>query len=186
MDKIKPRWFQRNLQTALRVMPVSVLTGARQTGKTTPTRAIEPARAYFTLDDVGVLDQAERDPDSLLATRPAILDEVQRAPHGQEELWSITTRMLGTCWRARGRAPKSRLLSKLLPVRRSDAHNRCQRIDLPISTGLRVFRSISGCPLQFPFRSFASSRALGLSAQVLSGRIGTFRKYQPSVRPHGR
>ena len=36
--------------------------------------------AYFTLDDVGVLDQAERDPDSLLATRPVILDEVQRAP----------------------------------------------------------------------------------------------------------
>jgi hypothetical protein len=29
---------------------------------------------------VGVLDQAERNPDSLLATRPVILDEVQRAP----------------------------------------------------------------------------------------------------------
>jgi predicted AAA+ superfamily ATPase len=80
MDKIRPRWFRRNLQTALRVLPVSVLTGARQTGKTTLTRAIEPGRAYFTLDDVGVLDQAERNPDSLLATRPVILDEVQRAP----------------------------------------------------------------------------------------------------------
>ena len=80
MDRIKPRWFRRNFQTALRVLPVTVLTGARQTGKTTLTQAIEPARAYFTLDDVGVLDQAERDPDSLLATRPVILDEVQRAP----------------------------------------------------------------------------------------------------------
>lgn len=80
MEKIKPRWFRRNLQTALRVLPVSVLTGARQTGKTTLTRAIEPTWAYFTLDDVGVLDQAERNPDSLLATRPVILDEVQRAP----------------------------------------------------------------------------------------------------------
>jgi uncharacterized protein len=80
MEKIRPRWFRRNLQTALRVLPVTVLTGARQTGKTTLTRAIEPARAYFTLDDVGVLDQAERNPDSLLATRPVILDEVQRAP----------------------------------------------------------------------------------------------------------
>jgi hypothetical protein len=29
---------------------------------------------------VGVLDQAERNPDSLLGTRPVILDEVQRAP----------------------------------------------------------------------------------------------------------
>jgi uncharacterized protein len=80
MEKIRPRWFRRNLQTALRVLPVSVLTGARQTGKTTLTRAIEPTWAYFTLDDVGVLDQAERNPDSLLATRPVILDEVQRAP----------------------------------------------------------------------------------------------------------
>src|SRR5882724_7860544 len=80
MGEIKPRWFRRNLQTALRVLPVTVLTGARQTGKTTLTQAIEPARAYFTLDDVGVLDQAERNPDSLLATRPVILDEVQRAP----------------------------------------------------------------------------------------------------------
>jgi predicted AAA+ superfamily ATPase len=80
MEKIRPRWFRRNIQTALRVLPVTVLTGARKTGKTTITRAIEPARAYFTLDDVGVLDQAERNPDSLLATRPVILDEVQRAP----------------------------------------------------------------------------------------------------------
>jgi len=80
MDSIKPRWFQRNLQAALRVLPVSVLTGARQTGKTTLTRALMPARSYFTLDDVGVLDQVERNPDSLLATRPVILDEVQRDP----------------------------------------------------------------------------------------------------------
>ena len=80
MDRIKPRWFSSNIQAALRVLPVTVLTGARQTGKTTLTRAIEPARTYFTLDDVGILDQAERNPDSLLSTRPVILDEVQRAP----------------------------------------------------------------------------------------------------------
>jgi predicted AAA+ superfamily ATPase len=80
MDKIKPRWFQGNLKSALRVLPVAVLTGARQTGKTTLTQMIEPARAYFTLDDLGVLDQAEHNPDALLLTRPIILDEVQRAP----------------------------------------------------------------------------------------------------------
>lgn len=80
MEGIKPRWFRNNLQSALRILPVAVLTGARQTGKTTLTQLIDPARVYFTLDDVGVLDQAERNPDSLLATRPVILDEVQRAP----------------------------------------------------------------------------------------------------------
>jgi uncharacterized protein len=80
MDRIKPRWFSSNIQSALRVMPVTVLTGARQTGKTTLTKAVEPDRTYFTLDDVGILGQTERNPDSLLATRPVILDEVQRAP----------------------------------------------------------------------------------------------------------
>jgi hypothetical protein len=80
MDRIKPRWFNSNLQAALCVLPVTVLTGARQTGKTTLTQALEPARTYFTLDDVGILDQAERNPDSLLSARPVILDEVQRAP----------------------------------------------------------------------------------------------------------
>jgi len=80
MDRIKPRWFNSNLHAALRVLPVTVLTGARQTGKTTLTQALEPARTYFTLDDVGILDQAERNPDSLLSARPVILDEVQRAP----------------------------------------------------------------------------------------------------------
>lgn len=80
MDRIKPRWFATNLNAAMRVLPVTVLTGARQTGKTTLTRTIGPGRGYFTLDDVGILDQAERDPDSLLSARPVILDEVQRAP----------------------------------------------------------------------------------------------------------
>jgi len=80
MEAIRPRWFGSNLEAALRVLPVAVVTGARQTGKTTLTQAIGPARPYFTLDDVGVLDQAERNPDSLLGTRPVILDEVQRAP----------------------------------------------------------------------------------------------------------
>ena len=57
-----------------------VLTGARQTGKTTLARSIDPKRSFFTLDDVGVLGQAQRDPDSLLASRPVTLDEVQRVP----------------------------------------------------------------------------------------------------------
>lgn len=80
MNTPKPRWFQRNLKAALRVLPVSVVVGARQTGKSTLTQLVAPTRVCFTLDDVGVLDQARRDPDALLATRPVTLDEVQRAP----------------------------------------------------------------------------------------------------------
>ncbi|MDD2706973.1 MAG: ATP-binding protein [Verrucomicrobiae bacterium] len=80
MNNIKPRWFLRNLQSTIRILPVSVLTGARQTGKTTLAKSIEPARAYFTLDEMETLNQSERNPDSLLESRPVILDEVQRTP----------------------------------------------------------------------------------------------------------
>jgi len=80
MNDIRLRWFAGNLATALKVLPVVVVTGARQTGKTTLVKSLGPARNYFTLDDVGVLDQAERNPDSLFVARPVTLDEVQRAP----------------------------------------------------------------------------------------------------------
>jgi hypothetical protein len=80
VNDIRTRWFAANLASALKVLPVAVVTGARQTGKTTLVKALGPVRSYFTLDDVGVLDQAERHPDSLLSARPVTLDEVQRAP----------------------------------------------------------------------------------------------------------
>jgi uncharacterized protein len=70
MNSIRHRWFSQNLESALKVLPVTVLTGARQTGKTTLAKSLGDKRAYFTLDDVGVLAQAERNPDSLLTTRP--------------------------------------------------------------------------------------------------------------------
>jgi len=77
-----PRAVAPALQAALRVMPVVVLLGARQTGKTTLVRS-HPAlsgRAYLTLDDLDVRLQAEADPEALVSRAPAlVLDEVQRA-----------------------------------------------------------------------------------------------------------
>lgn len=78
MNSIRPRWFGHILESALRVLPVTMVTGAQQTGKTTLVKSTEPGRASFTLDDIGVLDQADRNPDALLAPRPVTLDEVQR------------------------------------------------------------------------------------------------------------
>lgn len=80
MNDIRPRWVGRNLDSALKVLPVTVVTGARQTGKTTLVKSLGAARTYFTLDDVGVLDQAERHPEALLGSRPVTLEEVQRTP----------------------------------------------------------------------------------------------------------
>jgi len=67
---------------ALDAMAVVVLTGARQTGKSTLAREIGGNdRLYLTLDDFDVLEQAGDDPDGLVARAPRqTLDEVQRAP----------------------------------------------------------------------------------------------------------
>jgi hypothetical protein len=78
-----PRLAASALSRAARVMPVTVVTGARQTGKSTLVRDLAPggARAYFTLDDFDVLEQAGSDPDALVARADRLtLDEVQRAP----------------------------------------------------------------------------------------------------------
>ena len=80
MNRFRGRWLAAPLQDALRALPVVVLTGARQTGKTTLAQSLPGTRAYLSLDDLGVLGQARSDADSLLAMRPLTLDEVQRAP----------------------------------------------------------------------------------------------------------
>ena len=63
---------------------MAVLTGARQTGKSTLAR-MDPVgtdRSYFTLDDFSVLEQAQRAPEALAGRGVKItLDEVQRVPH---------------------------------------------------------------------------------------------------------
>jgi predicted AAA+ superfamily ATPase len=64
----------------LRRTPVLVLTGARQTGKSTLARGLGHRR-YVTLDSLTTLDVARNAPDTLLAGRgPVTIDEVQRAP----------------------------------------------------------------------------------------------------------
>ena len=79
----KPRLLEASLARAASVMPVVVVTGARQTGKTTLVRELGPheGRLYLTLDDLDVLEQAERSPGDLVARSDSVtLDEVQRAP----------------------------------------------------------------------------------------------------------
>ena len=94
-DGYRPRALEPTLRARLATFPVVVVTGARQTGKSTLARELEgDARSYLTLDDYGVLDQARRAPDALLARgafssafsggfdtgSPLTLDEIQRAP----------------------------------------------------------------------------------------------------------
>ena len=77
-----PRLVVPSLEDRLRVMPAVVVTGARQTGKSTLAQELTHGnRRFFTLDDLDVLDAARRDPEAILGgSQPVTIDEVQREP----------------------------------------------------------------------------------------------------------
>ena len=80
MDTL-PRQLAAALEQRLAAMPAVVLTGARQTGKSTLVQALPQNRRYWTLDDLDVREAARRDPEQLLGgDAPVTLDEVQREP----------------------------------------------------------------------------------------------------------
>lgn len=79
----RTRWAEARLTGLVQRFPVTVVTGARQVGKTTLVReAAASARfRYLTLDDLSTALQARSDPDALWAgADQVILDEVQHAP----------------------------------------------------------------------------------------------------------
>lgn len=78
-----PRLLEPTVAAALRRFPVVVLTGARQTGKTTlvGAGAVAKGRTFRSLDDYDVLERALKQPDLLVQEAERLtLDEVQRAP----------------------------------------------------------------------------------------------------------
>jgi uncharacterized protein len=77
-----PRHMTGALKKRLNAMPAVIVTGARQTGKSTLVKELTPGkRSYFSLDDMDVLELSRHDPDALVGGRAnVVLDEVQRAP----------------------------------------------------------------------------------------------------------
>ena len=67
---------------SLRGFPIVVLTGPRQSGKTTLARFLGDDRGYASLEDPDTREYATADPRGFLAQFPdgAVLDEVQRCP----------------------------------------------------------------------------------------------------------
>jgi predicted AAA+ superfamily ATPase len=79
-------WIERRaaetLRQAAQTRPALLLTGARQTGKSSLLRQLWPHLPYVTLDRVTMAMEAEENPDRFLDRfdGPVILDEVQYAP----------------------------------------------------------------------------------------------------------
>lgn len=78
------RNIEKKLEKALSRSPVTLLTGARQTGKTTLIKRLGKERgySYITFDDIRFLSAAKNDPVGFIKglVNPVILDEVQRVP----------------------------------------------------------------------------------------------------------
>lgn len=77
-----PRAVEPRLLHSAKTRPVVVLTGARQTGKTSTLLRLFPDYAIVSLDLPAEAEQAEKDPGTFLDRHPApvIIDEVQYAP----------------------------------------------------------------------------------------------------------
>ena len=77
-----PRQAEARLLDFARGYPVVVVTGPRQSGKSTLVRHTFPDHAYVSLEDLDQREFAEDDPRGFLAQFPdgAILDEAQRCP----------------------------------------------------------------------------------------------------------
>ena len=80
------KYFHRNIEDllhkALADFPVVVITGARQTGKSTMLKNILPEYRYITLDDPVQRQIIKEDPGSVFSIpdKPVIIDEIQYAP----------------------------------------------------------------------------------------------------------
>lgn len=77
-----PRAVEPRLKRSARTRPVIVLTGARQTGKTSTFRRLFPNYSFVSLDLPTEAEQAEKEPRAFLQRHPppVIIDEVQYAP----------------------------------------------------------------------------------------------------------
>ena len=77
-----PRHLAGVLHRAAEQYPVVSVNGPRQSGKTTLLRAAFPQHRYVSLESPDERAFALEDPRGFLGrfTRPAILDEAQRAP----------------------------------------------------------------------------------------------------------
>jgi predicted AAA+ superfamily ATPase len=77
-----PRLLETPLRTAAALQPVVVVTGPRQSGKTTLCRAVFGDRPYVSLEPLDERDFVRRDPRGFLRSIPdgAVIDEVQRVP----------------------------------------------------------------------------------------------------------
>ena len=123
-------WIRRQIEVLLTrqasARPVVVLTGARQTGKTSLVKHLFPGHELVTLDLPSEAEQAEHDPVAFLSRHkpPIVVDEVQYAPGLFRHIKAVVDR-------DRGRAGQFILTgSQRLPLMRSVSDSLAGRADI--------------------------------------------------------
>jgi len=85
-----PRSLSDKISAVLETRPALLLTGVRQSGKSSLLRRLFPNSEYVTLDRIAVAQSAQENPESFLrqfdATPQVTLDEIQYAPNLFREL----------------------------------------------------------------------------------------------------
>jgi len=77
----RPRRIVSSIREMVEYLPVIVVTGARQVGKSTMLKEEFADYDYLTLDDYALLEQAKKDPQSLwTGKQKVIIDEAQKVP----------------------------------------------------------------------------------------------------------
>jgi hypothetical protein len=114
--QILPRALEASLVAALRSFPVVVVTGSRQTGKSTLVRPLD-GRPYLTLDNLEILERARQQPDALVrnSERPSSPGGTPRSPvprsstggQPREPRWTSSSNTRGSSSRSRSRHPTS-------------------------------------------------------------------------------
>ena len=76
------RKLEDSILQAAEQFPAVVLTGPRQTGKSTLVKHIFPQHSYITFDDIGIREIAKSDPAMFVSSlkKPVIIDEIQYVP----------------------------------------------------------------------------------------------------------
>ena len=140
-----PRAVQRYVERAVKTFKCVLLTGARQTGKSTMLKRLFPAYRYVPLDDPFVEDQARENPDMFFMLNPpsVFLDEVQRAP-------SLFRYLKMKCDESDQRGRFLLYGSQPLELMESASESLSGRVCVVELSGLSL-REISGDPFNEPF-----------------------------------
>lgn len=82
MNHYIPRLLAPQIEQAVKYFPVIIVTGPRQSGKTSLCRHLFPNYEYINLEDIGLRSMAQQDPNGFILAHSdnLIIDEIQHVP----------------------------------------------------------------------------------------------------------